>query len=106
MNSPEDADVAILRIDAPWEDRGAPGTMESFFRAGSLDFHEDFREHLREVGNIPCLLGGDPAASARWDTGSRSGEISLLQQERGLTQRLAMRLRTHRSPLRAGGTGQ
>jgi beta-glucosidase len=36
--SPEEADVAVLRLEAPYEKRGEPNTIESFFRAGSLAF--------------------------------------------------------------------
>jgi beta-glucosidase len=36
--TPAQADVAVLRIVAPWEQRGEPGSMESFFHAGSLAF--------------------------------------------------------------------
>ncbi|ROO86773.1 beta-glucosidase [Actinocorallia herbida] len=38
VDSPEQADIAILRLSAPFEERGEPGTIESFFHAGSLDF--------------------------------------------------------------------
>jgi beta-glucosidase len=35
VDTPAEADVAVLHLDAPFEDRGGPGTIEAFFRAGS-----------------------------------------------------------------------
>ena len=43
--TPEEADVAVLRTVAPWEERGNPGELENFFHAGSLDFHDDELAH-------------------------------------------------------------
>ncbi|MBE7187603.1 glycoside hydrolase family 3 protein [Jatrophihabitans endophyticus] len=45
--SVEDADVAILRIVAPWEQR--TGELDFFFHAGSLDFTPDQVEHIRAI---------------------------------------------------------
>jgi beta-glucosidase len=36
-----EADVAVLRLKAPFEHRGEPGSIESFFHAGSLAFPAD-----------------------------------------------------------------
>ncbi|WP_283098586.1 glycoside hydrolase family 3 N-terminal domain-containing protein [Frankia sp. AgB32] len=36
--TPDQADVAVLRLVAPWEQRGEAGTYETFFHAGSLAF--------------------------------------------------------------------
>jgi beta-glucosidase len=44
VDSPEDADVAILRLQAPFEAR--PGHFEGFFHAGSLEFPEAERNRL------------------------------------------------------------
>ncbi|MFF5083694.1 glycoside hydrolase family 3 C-terminal domain-containing protein [Actinoplanes sp. NPDC000266] len=38
VETPAEADVAVLRLQAPFEQRGEQGTIESFFRAGSLEF--------------------------------------------------------------------
>ncbi len=47
--TPQEADVAILRLAAPFEQRGHPGDLESFFHAGSLDFPADDVAHVAEV---------------------------------------------------------
>ena len=54
--TPEEADVAIVRTSAPWEQRGNPGEIESFFRAGSLEFHEDELQHLRAIAAAAPLV--------------------------------------------------
>ena len=48
--SPGEADVALLRLEAPYEERG-PG-FESFFRAGSLEFPDDVVAHVGEVAAV------------------------------------------------------
>lgn len=50
--TPEEADVAVLRLVAPWEERGEPGELENFFHAGSLDFHTEELEHIRAIAAI------------------------------------------------------
>ncbi|HWV78346.1 MAG TPA: glycoside hydrolase family 3 N-terminal domain-containing protein, partial [Isoptericola sp.] len=53
--SPADADVALLRLKAPYEDRG-PG-FEGFFHAGSLDFPADVVAHVAEVAaQVPTVV--------------------------------------------------
>ncbi|HEX4402558.1 MAG TPA: glycoside hydrolase family 3 N-terminal domain-containing protein [Galbitalea sp.] len=52
VTTPGEADVAVIRIDAPWEPRGVPGDIEFFFHAGSLEFHEAALEHLRGVAAV------------------------------------------------------
>ncbi|WP_265520190.1 glycoside hydrolase family 3 protein [Oerskovia flava] len=55
VGSPAEADVAILRLSAPYEERG-PG-FESFFHAGSLDFPDDVLAHVREVAAaVPTVV--------------------------------------------------
>lgn len=55
--TPEEADVAIVRTSAPWEERGEPGEFESFFRAGSLEFHADELAHLAELAaKVPLVV--------------------------------------------------
>ncbi|QNG38809.1 glycoside hydrolase family 3 protein [Geodermatophilaceae bacterium NBWT11] len=50
--TPEEADVAVLRTVAPWENRGKPGELENFFHAGSLDFHPGELAHIREIAAV------------------------------------------------------
>ncbi|MDA8438776.1 MAG: glycoside hydrolase family 3 C-terminal domain-containing protein [Propionibacterium sp.] len=55
--TPEEADVAIIRTVAPWEQRGVPGDIEFFFHAGSLDFHAEQLAHIREIAaKVPTIL--------------------------------------------------
>ncbi|KAA9106053.1 glycoside hydrolase family 3 protein [Microbacterium rhizomatis] len=56
VGAPEDADVVIVRTSAPWESRGEPGTLETFFHAGSLDFPADQLEHWRELAAAAPLI--------------------------------------------------
>ena len=70
-----EADVAVLRLKAPHEHRGDPGTIESFFHAGSLAFPADEIERVlavcRAVPTVvdiylerPPILAGIAAAAA------------------------------------------
>jgi beta-glucosidase len=53
--TPEEADVAILRLQAPWEERST--VFENFFHAGSLDFAEATVAHVREVAtSVPTVV--------------------------------------------------
>jgi beta-glucosidase len=55
VREPERADVAIVRVSAPWEQRG--GFLDSFFHAGSLDFPAEQIEHLRSLSaKAPLIL--------------------------------------------------
>ncbi|GAA2845429.1 glycoside hydrolase family 3 protein [Paenarthrobacter ilicis] len=55
--TPEEADVAVLRLVAPWEERGEPGELENFFHAGSLDFHDEELQHIRSVAStVPTVV--------------------------------------------------
>lgn len=45
--TPAEADIAVLRLQAPYEQRET--TFENFFHAGSLAFADDVIEHVREV---------------------------------------------------------
>jgi beta-glucosidase len=47
VESAADADVAIIRLPAPFEPRA--GIVESFFHSGSLDFPAEVVEHVREI---------------------------------------------------------
>ncbi|WP_022893745.1 glycoside hydrolase family 3 protein [Agromyces subbeticus] len=53
--SPAEADVAILRLSAPFEER--PTFFENFFHSGSLDFSADQIAHVREVADaVPTVV--------------------------------------------------
>lgn len=53
-----EADVAIVRIAAPFEQRGNPGDLESFFHAGSLDFPDEDIDHLKDIASVlPTVVG-------------------------------------------------
>jgi beta-glucosidase len=53
--TPAEADVAILRIQAPYDVRGS--MFENFFHAGSLDFPDDVVAHVREVAAaVPTVV--------------------------------------------------
>ncbi len=55
--TPEEADVAVLRLVAPWEPRGNPGELQNFFHAGSLDFHAPELEHVLSVAaTVPTVV--------------------------------------------------
>ncbi|MDN4616345.1 glycoside hydrolase family 3 N-terminal domain-containing protein [Leifsonia sp. F6_8S_P_1B] len=45
--SPEAADVVVVRLQAPYEER--PTVFESLFHSGSLEFPDEVVEHLREL---------------------------------------------------------
>ena len=47
MGSVEDADVAILRLSAPFEPR--EGFLERHFNAGDLDFKDEDKAHILDV---------------------------------------------------------
>ncbi|BDZ41609.1 beta-glucosidase [Paraoerskovia sediminicola] len=50
VGSPEEADVAILRLKAPYEQRGTG--FEAFFHAGSLDFPREVVDHVTSVAAV------------------------------------------------------
>lgn len=53
--TPEEADFAIIRTDAPFEPRGAG--FESFFHAGSLDFPADKAAHFNRIASaVPTVF--------------------------------------------------
>lgn len=53
--TPAEADVAILRLAAPFEER--PTFFENFFHSGSLDFPEERLAHVREVAAaVPTVV--------------------------------------------------
>ena len=73
--TPQEADVAVLRLKAPYERRGDIGSIESFFRAGSLEFPADEVQRIeaicRAVPTVvdvyldrPAILAGIAAVTA------------------------------------------
>ena len=57
VDTPEQADVAVLRLNAPWEQRGNPGEIESFFHAGSLAFAEAEVARIAVIGkSVPTVV--------------------------------------------------
>jgi beta-glucosidase len=63
VDDPADADLAVLRINAPYQPR--PGGFESFFHAGSLEFARQDCERIvaicRQVPTIVVLFLDRPA---------------------------------------------
>ena len=55
VGEPTDADVAIIRVKAPFEARG--GGFEAFFHAGSLEFPAGQLDHIRQVSAaVPTVI--------------------------------------------------
>ncbi|MGX5697552.1 glycoside hydrolase family 3 protein [Agromyces soli] len=55
VETPAEADVAILRLAAPYEER--PTFFENFFHSGSLDFPAETIAHVREVAAaVPTVV--------------------------------------------------
>ena len=53
--TPEEADAAILRLQAPYDERAT--VFESFFHAGSLAFPEDVVAHINEIAaTVPTIV--------------------------------------------------
>jgi beta-glucosidase len=57
VSDPADADVAILRIGAPFEDRSGRHQLSGFFHAGSLEFSAEQIVHVEELAKtVPVLV--------------------------------------------------
>jgi beta-glucosidase len=55
VDDPAEADVAVLRLQAPYETRET--TFENFFHAGSLEFSDETLEHVRTVAAaVPTVV--------------------------------------------------
>ncbi|MDQ0646804.1 beta-glucosidase [Microbacterium natoriense] len=55
VGSPQEADAAVLRIQAPYEQRAT--MFENFFHAGSLDFPEEVVAHVAEIAaSVPTVV--------------------------------------------------
>ncbi|MFT3798000.1 glycoside hydrolase family 3 protein [Microbacterium sp.] len=53
--TPAEADIAVLRLQAPFEQR--PSMFESFFHSGSLDFPAEVIAHVQEVAaSVPTVV--------------------------------------------------
>lgn len=53
--TPQEADAAVLRLQAPYEQRAT--MFENFFHAGSLDFPEEVVAHVAEVAaSVPTVV--------------------------------------------------
>ncbi|WP_426321936.1 glycoside hydrolase family 3 protein [Microbacterium sp. E-13] len=50
VDTPEEADAAILRLQAPYEERAS--MFENFFHAGSLEFSQEVVAHVQEVAAV------------------------------------------------------
>lgn len=56
VSTPEEADLAILRFAAPWEQRGVPGEYESFFHAGSIAYPAEEIDRIRSIAaKVPTI---------------------------------------------------
>ncbi len=55
VDRPEDADAAVIRLKAPFEQR--PTVFENFFHSGSLEFPAELLEHVRAVAQtVPTVV--------------------------------------------------
>lgn len=55
VETPTEADIAVLRLQAPYEQRAT--AFENFFHAGSLAFADDVIEHVRSVAaDVPTVV--------------------------------------------------
>ncbi|MEU5871154.1 glycoside hydrolase family 3 N-terminal domain-containing protein [Glycomyces sp. NPDC047369] len=53
--APEEADAAVIRLQAPFEERGT--VFENFFHAGSLDFPDETLAHLAKIAAaVPTVV--------------------------------------------------
>ncbi|TQL82357.1 glycoside hydrolase family 3 protein [Microbacterium saperdae] len=50
VTTPAEADIAIIRLQAPFEERET--MFENFFHAGSLDFDDEVVAHVRAIGAV------------------------------------------------------
>lgn len=55
VSTPAEADLAIIRLQAPFEERAT--MFENFFHAGSLDFAAEVLEHVRGIAaQVPTVV--------------------------------------------------
>jgi beta-glucosidase len=56
VQNPDDADIALLRLKAPFEPRNNE-FLEAFFHAGNLDFKEPEKSHILDIINrVPTIV--------------------------------------------------
>jgi beta-glucosidase len=56
VQNPDDADIALLRLKAPFEPRNNE-FLEAFFHAGDLDFKEPEKSHILDIINrVPTII--------------------------------------------------
>lgn len=127
--TPAEADLALLRIAAPYEQRSS--MFENFFHAGSLEFPDETLAHIREIAasvptvvdvflNRPAILGPivevTAAVTGNWGApdgpprrpqrrGASAGEAAVRHpvfdgRRRGLAPRRAVRHRRPAVPVR------
>ena len=86
VGDPADADLAVLRLNAPYEPR--PGGFESFFHAGSLEFPAAERDRIVAIcEQVPTIIAlfldrpavvpeiADAAAALLVDFGARDDAV-------------------------------
>lgn len=57
VTSPDEADVAVIRLLAPWKPRGEPGTLEDAFHSGTLEFPAEDLERIRGIAAaVPTII--------------------------------------------------
>jgi beta-glucosidase len=57
VESPEDADVAILRVDTPWYPVDTPNPFARGFHHGDLDFKDEEKQRILEIMDaVPTVL--------------------------------------------------
>ena len=55
VDTPQEADVALIRLTAPWEPR--PGSFEAVFHAGSLEYPTDQQRHHTDLAaTVPTVV--------------------------------------------------
>ncbi|KAH7219854.1 hypothetical protein BKA60DRAFT_540847 [Fusarium oxysporum] len=54
VHEPDEADFALLRLKAPFDDR--PGQFEKFFHAGSLEFLQQDKAQLDKILEKTCAI--------------------------------------------------
>ena len=80
----------MLRLAAPWEQRGEPGTLESYFHAGSLAFPDEELARIRAITEVvptlidvyldrPALLGGLLPAAESLTVDFGAGDEAILR---------------------------
>jgi beta-glucosidase len=57
VSTPAEAELAILRLQAPYQPPKGGGFLANFFHSGDLDFKDDAREHILSVlRQVPTIV--------------------------------------------------